>query len=80
MVHSLVIGGLYWQSGTVQVKPELAKWEGHVVTVSNVRDELWVALEKRAKEARQHTGQEDLPIQGPVAGWVCLADVECVAH
>ena len=55
-------------SGAVEVKPELAKWEGHIVTVSNVRNELWIALEIGAEEACQHTRQEDFAVQSPIVG------------
>ena len=52
LLHSIFSGRLgLFGSGAVEIKPELAKWEGHIVTVSNVRDELWVALEIGAKEA-----------------------------
>ena len=63
-------------SGTVEIKPQLPQWEGHVVTVSDVRNKVWVALQEGAEEAGQHAGHKDLAVEVAVVAWVCLAEVE----
>ena len=48
--------------------------------MSDIRDKVGVSLEEGPKETGEYPRQKNLAIEITVAVWVCLTEVNCMAH